>query len=258
MKHRAAKFFAALLAAIFTHAAFPARAQLLPDGAAERVPFFAAALTPILAESRDFTARAQWIFFANAAEGRVVTPMTLATSRGRMRWELNLEDSPREQFLPGAVATLKRMKMERITLYLQTGRAVQVAFPGAESVVALPLPKDQAVTAKADDKAAQLAQTAIARETLDGHPCVKFRLTVPVDKKSSEEAFVWRATDLGNFPLRIEIRFGDESHVLRFGTPNFVKLDDRHFAPPGHFTRHPDLESLLQSSLLRGLGLQTK
>ena len=233
----------------------PARAQLLPEGLAERVPFFAAALTPLLSEPRPFSARAQWIFFADSPEDRTTVAMTLAMSAGQMRWDLNLEDSPREQFLPGALAALKGMKMERIALYLQPNRAVQVAFPGAEAVVVIPLPKEQRVVEKAGEQAANLEQTAVARETIDGHPCVKYRLQVATSKTTTESAFVWRATDLENFPLRLEIRFGTESHVLQFKHPSFAKLADGHLTPPPKFKRYADLDTLLQSALLRGLGL---
>ena len=63
-----------------------------------------------------------------------------------------------------------------------------------------------------------------------------------------------RATDLENFPLRLEIRFGTESHVLQFKDPSFAKLADGHLTPPPKFKRYADLDTLLQSALLRGLG----
>ena len=233
----------------------PARAQLLPEGLAERVPFFAAALTPLLSQPRPFTARAEWTFFADSPEDRVSVPMTLAMNGGQMRWDLNLADSPRESFLPGALAALKGMKMERMSLYLLPGRAVQVVFPGAESVVVIPLPKEQRVVEKAGEQAEQLAQTAVAREVIDGQPCVKYRLTVPVTKTTTEEAFVWRATALENFPLRLQIRFGTESHVLQFKNPSFAKIDAAQFTPPAKFKRFADVETLLQTTLLKGLGL---
>lgn len=235
--------------------AAPARAQLLPEGLAERVPFFAAALTPLLSEPRPFSARAEWIFFADSPEDRTSVPVTLTMNGGAMRWDLNLADSPRENFLPGALPALKGMKLERISLYLQPGRAVQVVFPGAESVVVIPLPKEQRVVGKAGEQAEQLTQTAVAREVIDGQPCVKYRLTVPVTKTTTEEAFVWRATALENFPLRLQIRFGTESHVLQFKNPSFAKIEPAQLTPPAKFKRFADLEAMFQASLLRGLGL---
>jgi hypothetical protein len=252
--HRARHLAAGLVLLTLLHVP-SACAQLLPEGVTERVPFFAAALTPLLAEPRPFTARAHWIFFADSPEERTQVPMTLAMSGGQMRWDLNLEESPREQFLPGALPALKQMKMDKISLYLQPNRAVQVTFPGAESVVVLPLPKDQRVVEKAGDQAAQLTQTAVGRETIDGHVCVKFRLLVPAGKTTTAEAYVWRATDLENFPLRLQIRFGTESHVLQFKQPNFAKIEPAQLVPPAKFKRFADLETLMQSNLLRGLGL---
>ena len=235
--------------------AAPARAQWLPEGMAERVPLFAAALTPLLSQPRPFSARVEWIFFADSPEDRTAVPMTLTMNGGAMRWDLNLEDSPRENFLPGALPALKGMKMERISLYLQPGRAVQVVFPGAESVVVIPLPKDQRVVEKAGEQAEQLTQTAVAREVIDGQPCVKYRLKVPTTKTTTEEAFVWRATALENFPLRLQIRFGSESHVLQFKNPSFAKIEPAQLTPPAKFKRFADLETMFQSTLLKGLGL---
>ena len=55
--------------------------------------------------------------------------------------------------------------------------------------------------------------------------------------------------------MRLQIGFGTETHVLQFKNPSFAKLADGHLTPPPKFKRYADLDTLLQSALLRGLGL---
>ena len=46
--------------------------------------------------------------------------------------------------------------------------------------------------------------TEIGKETLDGHPCVKNKYVVTDNEGVKHESTVWNATDLKNFPVKIQ------------------------------------------------------
>jgi len=45
----------------------------------------------------------------------------------------------------------------------------------------------------------------IGSETVDGHPCIKYSVTVQKGNGYKQSAFVWEATDLNNAPIRIDL-----------------------------------------------------
>ena len=46
--------------------------------------------------------------------------------------------------------------------------------------------------------------TELGKETVDGHPCVKNKVVVTDKESKQHESTVWNATDLKNFPVKIE------------------------------------------------------
>lgn len=70
-------------------------------------------------------------------------------------------------------------------------------------------------------------------ETFEGHPCRKLQLTVKKDGKE-EKCFVWCATDLKNFPVRIESKTGNQRNLITFSDVSF-EVPDEAFLPPADF-----------------------
>ena len=62
----------------------------------------------------------------------------------------------------------------------------------------------------------EVMRTEVGREPVDGHPTVKYRVqvTFDADDVSTQEGFVWRATDLGGMMIKSEM----ENETARFST----------------------------------------
>ena len=54
----------------------------------------------------------------------------------------------------------------------------------------------------------KLEMTELGKETVDGHPCVKSKATVTDKDGKKYESLVWNATDMKNFPVKIETTAG--------------------------------------------------
>ena len=50
-----------------------------------------------------------------------------------------------------------------------------------------------------------VAKTFVGKETIDGHPTEKYRITVTYQGQDTQEGFVWNATDLDGMTIRSEI-----------------------------------------------------
>jgi hypothetical protein len=68
-------------------------------------------------------------------------------------------------------------------------------------------------------------------------PCVKNRVTVKDSRNVIFEATTWNATDLRDFPVRIETQDQGKTSTLQFRQIQFAKPDEKRFEPPRGYKR---------------------
>jgi hypothetical protein len=121
----------------------------------------------------------------------------------QIRAELDLTKARNEEVAASA-ATLKQMGMaEVISIVRPDKKFVYILFPGVESCLEVPIPKEDL---DAIDKNSKVERTVLGKETVGGHPCVKNKVVVNGGKGPMLEAITWNATDLKGFPIQIESR----------------------------------------------------
>jgi hypothetical protein len=190
----------------------------------EQAPFFAAALSEFFTDSRDYSARAELILPGRERGDSI--PIGLAVSEG------NLDSA---------------------VLWLKPGDDLKVALPRLKAWAQTPSPKMQQIEDKAADKQGGLKKTAVGKETIDGHPCIKYMLTVPAENNPNQIALTWEATDLDNLPIKILVKTDGKVHGFQLRNVKLGKVDERHFEPPAEFAKKPSLTALLQEGVMRGL-----
>jgi hypothetical protein len=76
------------------------------------------------------------------------------------------------------------------------------------------------------------------------------------------EATVWNATDLKNFPVRIDTTDETAKNTMTFTGVKFDKPDAKLFEPPTGYTRYPNMEAMMTEILakfmqnLGGIGVE--
>jgi hypothetical protein len=105
----------------------------------------------------------------------------------------------------------------------------------------------------------KLMRTALGRETIDGHRCVKNRSVVK-DKRGMAllEATTWNAADLQNFPLQIETKENGRTSIMHFGQVSFARPDLRLFDLPPGYTMYPSPEDLIGGAMRRAAARNQK
>lgn len=227
--------------------------SLLPGAGdvTKRAPFLAAAFSEFFSDSRDFTARAE-LSLPGRNPGDSI-PIGLAMSEGRMRWQLNTAQIRSAHLPPERAALLKQMKMDSIILYLQPDTNLMAAFPRMKVWVETPTPKARNIQENAQAKIGGMKKTPVANETVDGHPCVKYRLTVPEDNDPNQVAVTWEATDLNNLPIKIMVKTDGQVYGIQLRNIRPGKTDERLFLPPPSYTKRASFSSLIQEGLLQSL-----
>ena len=229
-----------------------AAAAEIPAGLADRVSFFAATLSELLSDTRAFTARAELqLPDATAAEA---IPFGVAMLDGKMRWQLNLDQVTGSSLPAEVLATLKQAQLDRVVVVLESEKPMQFGFPGLKAWLEMPMPKAGPIQEKAGAKIRRLNKVLVGHETVDGHPCQKYKLTLPPEMGHGEEAFVWTATDLKDLPIKLQVKMQNDVYTLTFRNVHQLRPDPRLFVAPADYSRHTSFESVLQTAMLKSLG----
>ena len=217
----------------------------------EQAPFFAAALSEFFTDSRDYSAHAELIL-PDQRRGDSI-PIGLAVSEGRMRWQVNFNQVRSARFPPERIAMLRQMNLDSAVVWLKPGEDLKVALPRLKAWAQTPPPKIKEIEDRAADKQGGLKKTAVGREVIDGHPCVKYMLTVPEESNPNQVALTWEATDLQNLPIKILVKTEGKIHGFQLRNVKLGKVDERHFLPPAEFAKKPSMTALIQEGIMRGL-----
>ena len=73
-----------------------------------------------------------------------------------------------------------------------------------------------------------------------------------------QELTVWYATDLSNFPIRIEMNQPEVAVTMLFSDVKLQRPDGRQFDAPAGFQRFSSAEQLVQSATMNALGGKPK
>ena len=229
-----------LVAAVVIFAGFTAFAQL-PAG--DGSPSFSTAMLKLFGNLTAFTARADVQVLDQSQAERLRTPMTFADLDGRLRVEIDMTQMRGRDLPPAALAGLKQLGMDRvISLTRPDKKAMHIIYPNAQSYVSLPLSKEETDAANQNLK---VEKTALGKETLDGHPCVKNQVVVKNGTNVVLSATTWNAGDLKGFPVQITTKEKDTTSIMRFQQVQLVRPDAKQFEPPAGFKQYTDPQTLV-------------
>ena len=188
-------------------------------------------------------------------------PMTLSGKmsfdHGSSRTEMDMADMKGGGIPPEAMTQMKSMGLDRMVTVSQSGKkTIYVIYPNAQAYAEM-TPPDMTPAATNDSK---VEITELGKETVDGHPCVKNNAVV-TDKQGSKHQFtVWNATDLKNFPVKIEMNEpGNGSSpavamTVSYQNISFSKPDASSFSPPTGYTKYDSVPEMMQSVMMKKLG----
>lgn len=180
-----------------------------------------------------FSAKVETQVFDQTQKETVRMPMDFALLDGKVRIEINLAQMEAKDLPASAVAALKQSGMDRvISVFRPDKKVTSVLYPGIQSYVNIPLAKGEV---EAAGKSLKLEKTALGKETLDGHACVKNKAVVKSDQGQVLEAITWNAADLKDFPLLIEIKEKQNTVRMHFTQVQFAKPDAKQFDVPATY-----------------------
>lgn len=209
-----------------------------PRGQALPAPEFSGYLPQLFADNPAFTASLD--FHSYGASGNAVAVQgKLAYLNGKTRFEMDMASAGDANLPRQDASSLTQMGMNTmISISCPAEKVIYFIYPGMTAYVRRP------ISAVADYK---LEATQVGAENVQGQNCVKNKVVATGDDGIPHESTVWNATDLNNFPIKIETVQNGATVVLLFRDLKLDMPDAGQFNPPADYKRSEDFMSLMTS-----------
>ncbi len=195
-----------------------------------------------------FSARAEMRVLDKNKKETDFMPMNFALLDGRWRMDIDVSQIRSSEMPAQLIPSLKLMGMDQMDVIMRPDEKIILScYPRMKAYVetSMTLQEEAAVS-----RNFKIERTHIGRETVDGHPCEKEKVTLTDTGKKAQryEATVWSATDLKNFPVQVEIHEEDSTILMKFKDVKQGNPGASRFTAPAGLTKYTDATKLLQDA----------
>jgi outer membrane lipoprotein-sorting protein len=244
-----------LTAAVLSLILIPAHAQ--PGmrggmGGPPSGPHFGGDMAKIFGENSSYTATLEMRAPGGAGGAEIIMPGKLAYLEGKSRFEMDMTEMKGGDLPPQAAAQMKQMGMDKMIIISRPEKNITfMIYPGLQAYVQMPPPDPDAAKPASDFKS---EATELGKETVDGHACVKNKVVVTDKAGTARQSTVWNATDLKNFPVKIETSDGGTTVTMLFKDVKFDRPEAAQFEPPAGFKKYDDMMTMMQQEMMKRMG----
>lgn len=184
--------------------------------------------------------------------GDITMPGKFSFDAGKSRFEMNMSEVKGTPMPAAIVQQMKSMGMDTvISISRPDEKLGYMVYPGLNSYAQVSSQESPDSTNLDDYK---VETTELGKETIEGHDCVKNKITV-TDKAGAQHEFtVWSAGDLKNFPLKISSTEAGQSATMAFKDVSIAKPAASLFEPPAGLTKYDNVQNMIQSEMMKKMG----
>ncbi|HEX7861383.1 MAG TPA: hypothetical protein VF773_13705 [Verrucomicrobiae bacterium] len=209
-------------------------------------PKFSQSFIKLFGENKAFSADA--LIEVKMQESDISMPAKMAFLDGKTRLEMDTTKMKGAALPPQALEQMKQMGMaEMVTISRPDKKESYLVYPGLKSYAATP--DQQAATPAASE--AEPKKTEIGKEKIDGKDTTKYKVVMKDDQGKDQEATVWIASDLKNFPVRIQTVNDGVPSTITFSNVKLEKPDASSFEPPTDFQRYNDMGAMVREQMMK-------
>lgn len=202
-----------------------------------------AAISKLFGDITAFTAKAEVQVLDSSQKEVISMPMDFSLLDKSIRVEMDMTQMKNSQMPPGVANSLKQMGMAHvISVISPSKKSAFVIYPDQKSVLNMPITEESGAS-----KTPKIEKTALGKETLDGHACVKNKVVITDEKGEKVDAVTWNATDLKDFPIQIQTKETENTSFVKFKQVQFVAPDPKQFEVPAGFTQYNSQQELMQA-----------
>jgi hypothetical protein len=180
------------------------------------------------------------------------TPGKVAALEGKFRFEMDMAQIKGGHMSPQGAEQMKQMGMDKmVTISRPDKKVTYMVYPNLEAYAEMAIQNSEAAAPAADFK---LETTQLGKETVDGHPCVKNKVVMTDKEGNKHESTVWDATDLKNFPIKIESTEQGHKATMLFTDVKLAKPDASLFDPPTGYKHYDNMQQMMQQEMMKRMG----
>jgi len=233
-----------LLAPVFALMALgllSANSQPMPAG-----PDFRGAMSKLFGDNHTFSATLE-MQTTDGSGNNLSMPGQICYDTGKSRFECNLTDAKGSK---ANASQMKAMGLDQIVaIRLPDQKLNYLICPGLQSYVETKTQKSEA-----DAADYKMEVTEMAKETVDGHPCVKNKVVVTDKDGAKHESTVWNATDLKSFPVKIQTDEHGRDATMLFRNVSLTAPAASQFAPPADYRKYDSMQAMMQMEVMKHMG----
>lgn len=216
-----------------------------------RGPHFGGAMDKLFGDSQTFSAMMEMQVKDSSGE-TVTMPGKLMFDTGKSRFEVDMTKMSGSKMPKGGAEQMKQMGMDKLVMIGRPDMKMSyLVYPGFQSYIENPL-QDSASTISPGDYKTEV--TELGKETVDGHSCTKNKVVITGKDGEKQESTVWNATDLKNFPIRIQTVEAAGNMTMTFKDINVSKPDVNSFNPPSDYQKYDNIMQMMQEQMMKRIG----
>jgi len=209
------------------------------------------ALLKLFGNNTNFSAKADIRVSGKSPKESMSMTVSMATLNGKLRSEMDMSQMKNAMLSPQVIQQMKQMGADKTVNIIRPDKKVSYTiYPTLKAYLEQPLSDS--------GKEPKITTTALGKETVDGHACTKSKIVMTDENGKTEEATVWNATDLKNFPVQMQMQEQGTTVVMSFKDVQFAKPDAKQFEPPAGFSRQTNMSQLQQLMMQRMMGNQNE
>jgi hypothetical protein len=221
-------------------------------GGAPAGPSLGGDMAKIFGDNSAFTANLEVHTPGVAGGAETVMSGKIAYLEGKTRFEMDMAEMMGANSSPQAAAQMKQMGVDKmVSISRPDKKTTLVIYPGLQAYMETPIQDTNAVKPASDFKS---QTTELGKETVDGHACVKNKVVVTDSAGKTYESTVWNATDLKNFPVKIESSEGGHTTTMLFKEVKFDKPAAGQFEAPADYKKYDDMMTMMQQEMMKRMG----
>jgi len=139
--------------------------------------------------------------------------------------------------------------MEKMVVISRADKKLNyLVYPGMSAYMEMTMQDPDAGKADADFK---VEYTELGKETVEGHACVKNKAVITDKEGNKHEATVWHATDLKQFPVRIDQTENGATMTMLFKEVTLSKPAASQFEPPADCKKYDSQAAMMQEVIMK-------
>jgi hypothetical protein len=211
---------------------------------ATSLPKMKAVFSKILADTPDFSANAVVGMFATNGTMLAKMPIDFALTADRMREGIDVMQMPFPQEVRDV---MQKSHLDKIDIITQTDtKKIFIVFPGIEAYQEYPISDDVLDEMTTRTKNVSIKRKEYKQEMIENHPCTQATLVVSETNRPTEIAILRCATDLQNFPIRMDILTPTSTTRFMFENVQLKKPDAALFEVPANYTAFTNTADIMR------------